>query len=291
MKVPSYIRFLPFYIISILPLSGLYILSDLMFLLLYHLIGYRRSVVGKNLKNAFPDKTKSDIASIEKSFYKHFCDIAFESIKVLTISKAAATNRFRIKNMELIDDLYRQQKSIILYTAHYGNWEWLGFLPLLMPYQAVSFYQKLSNSYFDRFMQLTRSRFGVRCIESKQGYKNMVKFQEENLLTMTYIVGDQSPTQGASKHWLNFLNQETAFLLGTDRIAKKLNQVVLFPSYRKLKRGYYEIEFIPLELNPAKNNSQDIIEKYAQALEASILSSPALWLWSHRRWKLNRTDV
>lgn len=243
-----------------------------------------------NLTNAFPDKSPEEILTIEKGFYKHFCDIAFESIKVLTISKSAVARRFRIKNMALVQELYQQEKSIILYTAHYGNWEWLGFLPLFMPYQAVSFYQKMASGYFDHFMQLTRSRFGVRCIESRQGYKSMVKFQQENLLTMTYIVGDQSPMNQASKHWVKFLNQETAFLVGTDRIAKKLNQIVLFPSYRKIKRGFYEIEFIPIELHPDRTNSQGIIDKYANALEHSINQSPSLWLWSHRRWKLIKKD-
>jgi len=286
----AYIKFLPFYILSILPLQGLYWISDLMYFFLYSVFGYRRKVVRANLINSFPDRSLQEIIQIEKGFYKHFCDVAFESIKVLTISRNAVARRYRIKNMELIEELYQQKKSIILYTAHYGNWEWLGFLPLFMPYQAVSFYQKLSSSYFDHFMQTTRSRFGVRCIESKQGYKNMVKFQEENLLTMTYMVGDQSPTRNASKHWVHFLHQDTAFLMGTDRIAKKLNQVVLFPSYRKIKRGVYEVEFMPIELNPSRTNSQDIIDKYARALENSIKESPSLWLWSHRRWKLKKQE-
>jgi KDO2-lipid IV(A) lauroyltransferase len=290
-NIRAYLKFLPFYLLSVIPFRGLYLISDLMYFLLYYVFGYRRKVVRMNLTNSFPGKCATEINAIEKEFYQHFCDIAFESIKVLTISKDAVARRYRIKNIELIEKLYQEEKSIILYTAHYGNWEWLGFLPLFMPYQAVSFYQKLSSGYYDHFMQMTRSRFGVRCIESKQGYKNMVKFQEEHLLTMTYMVGDQSPTKSASKHWVRFLNQDTAFLMGTDRIARKLNQVVLFPSYRKLKRGVYEVEFIPIELNPSRTNSQDIIDKYAHALENSINQSPALWLWSHRRWKLSRQDT
>jgi len=118
----------------------------------------------------------------------------------------------------------------------------------------------------------------------------MVSMQQEKQLTMTYMVGDQSPTKGAPKHWVTFLNQDTAFLTGTDRIAKKLNQVVLFPSYQKTKRGFYEIEFMPIELHPNRTNDENIIDKYAASLEEAVRSSPELWLWTHRRWKLKRNS-
>lgn len=286
----KYFKFLPFYILSIIPLAVLYLVSDVMFIVVYHIMKYRRTVVQTNLKNSFPDKTENEITQIEKRFYKHFCDTAFESIKALTMSKKSINKRFKIKNEGIINELHAQNKSIILYTSHYGNWEWFSFLPLFMPYQVQAFYQEVSNSYFNDFMLVLRSRFGVQCVESNQGYKTMVKVQQAGTLTMTCMIGDQSPRKKSSKHWMTFLNQETAFLIGADRIAKKLDQKVLYVSVQKPKRGKYEIEFIPLEDTSNQSNDDELITKYAKLLERSIVQKPELWLWSHKRWKLTPPD-
>ncbi len=282
----KYIKFFPFYVLSAIPLSTLYLLSDFSYIILYYLIRYRRKVVRTNLKNSFPDKKETEIVDIEKKFYKHFCDVAVESVKALTISNKQINKRLRIKNRELIEGLFRQKKNIILYAAHYGNWEWLSFLPLYIPYQSLTFYQKLSNDYFDELMQIIRSRHGAWCVESHQGYKTLVRLKNENIVTLAGIIGDQSPGKQSSKHWVNFLNQQTAFLVGADRIAKKLNQTVVYVSFQKLKRGVYEIAFE--SFGDEHNKSEDIIDKYAAALERSIINTPELWLWSHRRWKLTR---
>lgn len=286
----KYLKFCPFYLLSLLPFRFIYFISDIAFVVIYYLIKYRRKVVNANLENAFPDKTKVEIRRIERNFYKHFCDVFLETVKCLTISKKMVNKRFRIKNLSMIDEAHQQKKSIIVYTAHHGNWEWLSFLPLFLPHQVTAFYQELSNSYFDDLMKVIRSRFGVLCVKSNQGYKTLVKFEKEKILTLNCLIGDQSPGKTASKHWVNFLNQESAFLAGTDRIAKKLKYMMIFASMQKKERGKYELEFLLLESNPEQVDSSKIIKSYANKLEDSIKKSPELWLWSHKRWKLTKPD-
>lgn len=286
MKFSTKIKFFPFYVISLLPMFILNILSDLVYVIAYHIIKYRRKVVRENLKNSFTDKSEQEIILIEKKFYKHFSDIVFEAVKSLTISKEEIKKRFSIKNLELIEKYYAEGRSIILYTGHHGNWEWLIFLALFIPYQTITFYQPLSNKYFNELMRTIRERIGVICVESTKGYKTIISFKQQNILTLTCLIGDQSPTKKATKHWVQFLNQNTAFLIGPDRIANKSNQVVLFPAFEKSKRGHYTLDFKVIEEEPAKRNNYEIIDKYAKLLEETIIKSPELWLWSHRRWKL-----
>jgi len=286
----SKIKYLPFYALSFLPMYILYIFSDLAFLMVYYVFKYRRKVVLTNLKNSFPSKSAAEIKDIEKDYYRHFCDILIESVKVLTIRTKEINKRFRVTNPELIQRIFESKKSIVLYTAHQGNWEFLAFLPLFIPFQVIAFYHPQSSKYFDGLMKILRQRFGVLCIESNKGYKTIMNFTQSDILTMSYIIGDQSPRMDSTKHWVNFLNQETAFLIGADRIAKKSNQVVIFPSYKKLKRGYYELEFKVVEEESIGKKNFEIIEKYAKLLEETIENSPEMWLWSHRRWKLTRQD-
>ena len=125
------------------------------------------------------------------------------------------------------------------------------------------------------------------CIESNKGYRAIVGFAERNVLTVSILAGDQSPQKDGAKHWVQFFNQKTAFLVGAARIAKKSNQVVVFPSFTKKHRGYYEVEFKVIEDEAKTKSTSEIIDSYAGLLEETIINSPELWLWSHRRWKLN----
>ncbi|MCK0146173.1 lysophospholipid acyltransferase family protein [Arenibacter sp. F26102] len=290
MKYLSRFKFLPFYAISLLPMWALYMVSDFMYFLVYHVVGYRKKVVYHNLRNSFPSKSDDEIKQIAKDFYQHFCDILVESIKRLTIGEKAIKKRLLIKNPELIQQYVNEDRSILMYTGHQGNWEWLVFLPLMFPYSSNTFYKPIKNKYFEELFKNMRERFGVNCVESDKGFRTIIANHQGKVLTLNCMIGDQSPTKRSSKYWYNFLNQETAFFVGADKIAKRTDQVVLFPFFKKLKRGYYELEFKIIEDHPQIRNNFEILEKYAQQLEQAIISAPELWLWSHRRWKLKREN-
>lgn len=282
------IKFFPFYLLSIIPIQLLYVLSDICYFIIYRVIKYRREVVASNLKQSFPEKNDAELLGIEKGFYHHFCDLVFESIKILTMSKSAVQKRFQLENTEIIKDLSEQNKSIVLYAAHLGNWEWQAFFPQFIDnHQITAFYQPLSNPYFDELMQIIRGRMGVLCVPSQKGYKTLMKLKAENKLTFNLIIGDQSPSGSASKYWTEFLHQKTAFLVGADIISKKSDCAVIYPKCTKIKRGVYKTEFILLESSPKKAEKFSVVEKYSKALEENIKKQPDLWLWSHNRWKLS----
>ncbi|PIB27579.1 lysophospholipid acyltransferase family protein [Maribacter sp. 4G9] len=280
------IKYLPFYAVSILPMSLLYSFSDMLYVLVYHILGYRKNVVQDNIKKSFPYKSRREIKEIEKKFYHHFCDLLFEVIKSLTITPEEVKKRLRIRNPGLLEKYLSNHRDILLYTAHQGNWEWLIFIPLYFPYRSNTFYRPQKNKYFNDLLKIIRQRFGVHLVEERMGYKTIVKLKSEKIQMMNCIIGDQSPTKKSSKYWQKFLNRPTAFLVGADKIAKKTDQVVIFPHFQKMGRGRYELFFDLIEDNP-KEDGANIVEKYAERLEKTIQDSPEMWLWSHRRWKLN----
>lgn len=81
------------YLISLLPFPLLYLKSSFFYVLVYYVIGYRRKVVKTNLQRSFPEKNEKEIALITRRFYLHFCDVIFETIKLLSISKKTFKKR------------------------------------------------------------------------------------------------------------------------------------------------------------------------------------------------------
>ena len=280
------IKFFPFYLLSLLPLWVLYRLSDLIFIWVYRVIGYRRKVVRRNFELAFPKKNKKEISAIEKKFYHHFCDLALESIKMLSVDRRSILQRIKIFDPKIIEDHFKKGKNIIIYAGHYGNWEWIGSFPLMVPYKLNSFYQPLQNNYFDQLMKLIRSRFGLECIPSHLGYKKLLEMKVKNIKHMTIMVADQSPADDKNVEWTDFFDHKTAFLTGVERIAKKLDLVVVFPHFTKPKRGYYEIHFVALRPNKSSKTQNNMIQDFSYLLQKAITDAPEMWLWTHRRWKL-----
>lgn len=266
----------------------LWIAGDFLFIFMYAVIRYRRKIVFQNLRVSFPEKSLKEITRIEKSFYRHFSDLMIESLKNFDGDGKSIIQRIQFKNLELIQQLYLQQKSIVLNTAHYGNWEWLAFLPFSVPHKVIAFYQPFSNSLFDDLMKKSRKRHGVLPVSSRQAYKTLKSFNDRGELVLSIVLSDQSPPPDSPKVWLNFLGRETAYLVGAGKIAKKLGHVVVYPHFIKISRSNYQIEFKMIPPDEDVTSEHPYIRGYSQLLEQSILNDPGLWLWSHRRWKLKK---
>ena len=87
------------YLISLLPMWILYRLSDILYFLVYYIIGYRKKVVRKNLKNSFPEKSDRERLSIEKKFYAFFCDYIVETLKKFSISDEQMKKRMHFEGV------------------------------------------------------------------------------------------------------------------------------------------------------------------------------------------------
>jgi KDO2-lipid IV(A) lauroyltransferase len=283
-KYVSHLGILLLGVLSLLPLSLLYVLADGVYLLLYHIIGYRRKVVRENLQNALPERTLEEIINIEKKYYRYLASLIFEVVKMSRISRSEIEKRFVFKNKELALSYLKRGESILICSAHYGNWEWgtLG-LGLNFPCAHYPIYKPLSNPVFDRWFKGVRSRFGNKLIAMRQTMRALAA--GKNKPSMFSFGNDQAPSRDESHYWTTFLHQQASIQLGIEKIAKRTNRPIFYLQVKVLRRGYYEVDCVPLCLNPAETNEFEITEMHTRFLEKIIREEPAYWLWSHRRWK------
>jgi Kdo2-lipid IVA lauroyltransferase/acyltransferase len=275
-------------LVSRLPFSVLYAFADFLFFVGYRVLKYRRNVVWENLKKSFPEKEEKELRKIEKEFYQNLCDYTVETIKLLSIKKEELTARMKYKNPELLVPYAEKKQSVILLASHQFNWEWLMVSGSLnLPLKIDFVYQKQSSPSFDHFLLQIRSRFGAYPIERGQTAREAIKRKE--ITRGIAIVADQFPNF-EKKHWTQFLNQETAFFLGIGQLAVLTQYPTFFVRSKKIKRGYYEAEIIPLTLPPYEKGSQSVVENYAKVTENFIRQFPDNWLWSHARWKRKREE-
>lgn len=271
------------YPVSYLPLPIMYFIIDIFYLLLISIIPYRRKVVRKNIENSLPHLSPKERKRIERKFYRHLATLLAEGTKNLTISKKELLRRMKVRNPELLEDLHKQGKSVLLVSGHYNNWEWLITAQnLLFSHQAVGIGMPLTNKFWDKQLNARRSRFGMKIIHSKN-LKDF--FKANNQCIATLVLGDQSPGDATKAYWMEFLNQTTPVLFGTEMLAHQYNHAVVYFNIHRIKRGYYEIELRPITNDPSKMEWGEITEAHTQELESDILKNPEYWIWSHKRWK------
>ena len=290
-RIFFYFFFISVRLLAFLPLRVLFVLSDINFFFVYYVFGYRKKTVRENLKNSFPDKTEKELKRIELLFYRHFCDLFVEVNYVLFVSKRRATKMVTFKNIDIINKYYEEGKSVIVAGGHYGNWEILNLFSLYVKHTVIGAYKPINNKYFENFINKSRERFGAMPVPMHDVARMAIKMSQEGKPFFLGLLSDQTPAKRDIRYWTNFLNQDTPVFLGTEKIAKKTNQPVLFCGMRKVKRGRYEVELELLTDNPKETKQYEITEMHVKALERLIQDKPEYWLWSHRRWKHKRKNA
>ena len=222
------------YALALLPMRVLYVLSDFLYLVVYHVARYRRKLVRENLAACFPDRNETDRRDIEKKFYRNFTDYIVETVKLLHISDAEIKRRMQFENIELIDRLTAEGRSVVIYFSHCGNWEWATSMTLHVRHDADSHveycqvYRPLRSEITDRLMLRLRSRFGSLSFPKSSVLRDLIKLRRNGVTSVTGFMSDQKPSHGDPTVVTTLLNRPTAMISGTETLARKLDMAVIY---------------------------------------------------------------
>lgn len=275
------------WLLALIPLRGLYLLADLIYYFLIYVLKYRKKYVMENLRNSFPEKSENELKDIARRFYRHFCDLVVEILRIAHMKDKELLRRMTFPDIEILHELYDKKKNIIIVTGHYNNWEWLHHYPLISGYRCLVVYMPLANKYFDKWMNNSRSCFGGVLLPFDDTYRMVLDFYRKNELFLVGLIADQAPPP-ESPWWTTFLHQETAFFLGPEKIAKKLDMTVIYQKINKIRRGYYNVTYEVITDDPKNTKPFEITETFIRLLERDVREKPEYWLWTHRRWKHKR---
>lgn len=283
-----------FRLVSHLPFWMFFILSDLEYLLAYHVLRYRRTIVRRNLTSSFPEKSLKEIVAIEKGFYHWFCDYFFETLKMLTMSQEEMLRHIEYHGVEAVEDCFDRGQDCAAILGHYGNWEYLSATPLALkrhPDAPVGLiYHPLYNKTFDQlFIDIRQSKKGV-CIPKQQILRFLVTYRREKRNSLFGYIADQGPKWENIHLWLPFLGHETPVFTGTERIMRKMHNAVFYVDMERLARGRYRCTFKPISDDAANEEPFAITRRFFALLELSIRRDPQCYLWTHNRWKRTREE-
>ena len=280
-----YLVFPILFVISRLPFPVFYLLSDSVCFVLYHVFGYRKEVVRSNIHLAFPKMSPTERDAIEKKFYRHLCDLFLEFIKSMGMSKKEMLKRFKVKNIEVLTQFEKENRSAFIMCGHYASWEWMMSLGYHMKHLGYGIYRPIKNPYFDRLIKRIRSRHDAFMIPQKTAAETIRRREQKEIHAVYGFASDQSPRPTPKSYWRTFLGIEVPVYTGAERLARELNIPVVFGDIKRIKRGFYELEFKLLSDQPQNTKENEITDLYTTWLEDQIRRDPSQYFWTHKRFK------
>jgi KDO2-lipid IV(A) lauroyltransferase len=268
-----------------LSLRILYAVAGVAAWLVFRVFRLRHRVIRENLARSFPDWPASKFESVKREFVRRQGEVLAELLHTQRLDAEELRARVSLANPELLASA-SPGRPVILVGAHHCNSEWT-FQRMALEYgeRFVALYKPIRNPRVDAWMLRLRTRFGARLIPAKSVLMELARRRDA---VAVGLIADQAPTTSPEKHWTSFLNQDTAFYMGPELLARALRSQVLLGRVRRLARGRYELAFEALNAPAERMPAGTITDRYAQALEAWIRDDPAGWWWSHKRWKLKR---
>ncbi len=271
-----------------LPFFVLHGISRFLSFVLYYIVKYRRKVAYQNIRNSFPEKTEKEVKQIERKSYNFLADTIVESLKMFSISEEGVKRRMKSTNPELLEKYYAQGKDAILVSGHIGNWEmWACGGPFTMKQKIKGVFKPLKSQFWDKTVKKSRGKFGIDLIPMKEALECL---GNPNQPSAVALMIDQSPARTQKCFWTMFLHQETAVFYGAELMAKKYDAPVFYGHIQQVKRGFYEVTWKLITDQPNKEEYGVILEKGTRILESKIRRQPDIWLWTHKRWKRERTE-
>ncbi|SNR16488.1 lysophospholipid acyltransferase family protein [Tenacibaculum jejuense] len=271
---------------SRLPMRLLYAFSDFLFLLVYYVVGYRKDVVYNNLKLAFPEKNDNELKTLRKKNLRHFCDFLVESIKSFSLSEKEVKKRYKFTNPEVLHEVEKTGKSIILSGAHLSNWEWSVSIPLVSNIQLFGSYTPIKNPYLDNYLvKSSRGRFGMISYKTHSTVTQLARNIRNKRQGAYILLSDQSPVIQNTHYWRTFLGVKVPVHVGLEVLSKRFDMAIVNYTTKKIKRGYYETTFELITDSPKEFENYQITDKYLNINEKSIREQPEYYLWTHKRFK------
>lgn len=268
-----------------------YVVENLIFALLYYCLRYRMKVVKTNLRNSFPEKDERELAVIRRKFYRTLAEIFVDTINLADLTPEKGRSLLTVKGLEEQKERVGGRDWIAM-TAHFGCWEYCSFWGLYDPTQiVVAVYHPLRSKIVEALYQRLRNGDYATTVSMKESLRFYLRNREKGIdgknLAMG-LIADQNPPRRPDSHWFRFLNQDTIFFDGGEKLALRCRLPVYFVKMDRVRRGRYEMSFEQIYDGKEEVAEYEITERYVRMLEAEIRRRPELWMWSHRRWKHKR---
>ncbi|HHU93142.1 MAG TPA: lysophospholipid acyltransferase family protein [Halanaerobiaceae bacterium] len=274
-----------YFLINIFPRG--YLLGRGLGKLIYGLLKDRREVTIDNLKMVYGEELSAEeLTGLCKEVYCQLGITLIEFMKLKKLKKEDLAKVIEVEGAEYLKEAYETGRGVIVYSAHFGNWEWLASILSLQGYPLNAIARTQNNPYFDKKINEIRTSKGVKIIPRGMSVRQAITALKRGELLL--ILGDQN---GRKDGWLiDFFGKPASTYPGAVQLAQRTGAVVV-PAYLIRKEpGKFLLKIYPyydIPREATRDEQKDYLVQLTENMEEVIRQYPEQWLWLHRRWDLS----
>jgi len=255
--------------------------------LVYHLDAYHRQVALSNLNLAFKNqKTAQEKQKMARSCFENFGEMIADFLKFPSLSPAKRQALIEVQGLEFFHQAQQQKKGLIIFSAHYGQWEVASFfLSQLGKLNVIA--RPLDNPWLEKKLTQMRTSLGAKIIYKQAAARPILrKLQAQEIIVLLI---DQNVLEDMAV-FVDFFGTLAATTPAASVLALR-SQTPLLPAFcLPLQNGRYLIEFKP-PIYPEQYGGEreeqilQITQQCTKIIESQIKAAPEHWMWFHNRWK------
>src|SRR3989339_840591 len=247
--------------------------------------GRKRAI--ENLRESFPEKDEQWIINTGK---RSFEQIAMLAIDVFFTPRLVRKDNWRqyarFINIERAKWMMKEKKGLILLTAHYGNFEIIGYLMGLFGFDIYSIARPLDNKFLNEYFYGVRRRHGQKIVDKKGAAELMPQIISEGS-TIGFIADQDAGPKGV---FVDFFGRKASTYKSIGLLAIT-NDIPIGIGYsRRVGDDFFFEVCASRVIMPKQWKDKDdpllwVTQEFTKAIEDFIREDPTQYWWLHRRWK------
>ena len=193
--------------------------------------------------------------------------------------------RMVFKNLNVLTQFEKENRSVIIMCGHYASWEWMLSIGYHTVSQGYGIYTPIMNKYLNELVIKIRKKHRGNLLSRYSAIQKIKNLHEDGTVAVYGFVSDQSPRPKPKSYWRPFLGVKVPVFVGAEMIAREFNFGVVYAKINRVKRGYYEASFELISDQPKKTEINRITDTFTEWLEQDVYCDPTQYLWTHKRFK------
>jgi Kdo2-lipid IVA lauroyltransferase/acyltransferase len=258
----------------------------------YRLSLKHRLIALHNLSRSFPDKKLEEIVKIAKKSYRNFSFVVAKFFDIPYLNKSNLHRWISIEGLDNYKQACTEEKGVLLFGAHFGNWEIGNAALAIMTQPFIFVYRILDSPLLEKVITGVRASYGNISFSKENTMRKMIRLLKEGA-TINLLIDQNVAWYGGV--FIDFFGRKACTISGLALLAWHTEAPVLPAFTRRLPNGKYLLEIgKKVEIITSGNREADVLintQNFTRIIEDQIRKYPEQWFWVHQRWKTKLCQV